>query len=504
MILLCNFNENCVIGGMNAIGFLACGILCKICNHPSLIYDAAAEMAGAYHPRSVMDMASSKRAATTAPLRRSSRSTTKAKTRSSSASRKSSGKRNKVELEGLYEIFPDGYYSDGNPLSPSHSTKCAFVMKFLTNLKKECDDKVVIVSVYVETLNLLSKMLDAVSIGYLRLDGSVPTKKRQQFVDQFNDPKEPYMVLLLSNRAGGCGLNLIGANRLIMFDPDWNPANDAQAMARVWRSGQKKPTFIYRLLSTGAIEEKMFQRQTFKSDMAEQIVADECGDVTEFAVKELKAIFEYNEKTKCDTLDRLKGTKGFSSWDRHTSCFNVGDPMLYQPSKGAVTYLLKRIINDEKDKKRMKIEREKAEKEKREASLKPKPRPKPKVKAKPKPRALPKKTSRVVKKKKIRIVEESEEDDDDEDESESDNDSGSDSDIEIVTAKKKKNDDSSSSADEDDEDGDESALSSVRESESQSESDIDLDQDDASSSVSSSSSDKENRRLGRKRSRRRS
>lgn len=54
---------------------------------------------------------------------------------------------------------------------------------------------------------------------------------------------------MLSSKAGGCGLNLIGANRLVMFDPDWNPANDDQAMARVWRDGQRKPVFIYRLFS---------------------------------------------------------------------------------------------------------------------------------------------------------------------------------------------------------------------------------------------------------------
>lgn len=54
---------------------------------------------------------------------------------------------------------------------------------------------------------------------------------------------------MLSSKAGGCGLNLIGANRLVMFDPDWNPANDDQAMARVWRDGQKKICFIYRLLA---------------------------------------------------------------------------------------------------------------------------------------------------------------------------------------------------------------------------------------------------------------
>ena len=52
--------------------------------------------------------------------------------------------------------------------------------------------------------------------------------------------QSPEFIFMLSSKAGGCGLNLIGANRLVMFDPDWNPANDDQAMARVWRDGQKK------------------------------------------------------------------------------------------------------------------------------------------------------------------------------------------------------------------------------------------------------------------------
>ena len=74
-------------------------------------------------------------------------------------------------------------------------------------------------------------------------------KKRAKVVDQFNDPTSPEFIFMLSSKAGGCGLNLIGANRLVMFDPDWNPANDEQAMARVWRDGQKKECFIYRLLA---------------------------------------------------------------------------------------------------------------------------------------------------------------------------------------------------------------------------------------------------------------
>ena len=68
-------------------------------------------------------------------------------------------------------------------------------------------------------------------------------------------------VSLLSSQAGGCGLNLIGANRLVLFDPDWNPANDKQAAARVWRDGQKKRVYIYRMLCAGSIEEKVLERQ---------------------------------------------------------------------------------------------------------------------------------------------------------------------------------------------------------------------------------------------------
>ncbi len=63
---------------------------------------------------------------------------------------------------------------------------------------------------------------------------SLSIKKRAALVDQFNDPRSPEFVFLLSSKAGGCGLNLIGANRIVLYDPDWNPATDLQAMARVW------------------------------------------------------------------------------------------------------------------------------------------------------------------------------------------------------------------------------------------------------------------------------
>jgi SNF2 family DNA or RNA helicase len=72
-------------------------------------------------------------------------------------------------------------------------------------------------------------------------------------VEDFCDTKQNNFVFLLSSKAGGCGLNLIGANRLILFDPDWNPATDKQAAARVWRNGQTKHVYVYRLLATGVL-----------------------------------------------------------------------------------------------------------------------------------------------------------------------------------------------------------------------------------------------------------
>ena len=98
----------------------------------------------------------------------------------------------------------------------------------------------------------------------LRLDGSTPTDKRQKMVKYFNQPAGQFFIMLLSAKAGGVGLTLTGANRLILMEPDFNPAVDAQAMGRVYREGQAKPVFVYRLLSRGTIDEQIIERQVKK------------------------------------------------------------------------------------------------------------------------------------------------------------------------------------------------------------------------------------------------
>ncbi|KHJ45305.1 protein, SNF2 family [Trichuris suis] len=112
------------------------------------------------------------------------------------------------------------------------------------------DEKVVIASNFTETLNVIQSYCVSVGYSLYRLDGSTNPAARQKMVDKFNSENDRTFLFLLSTKAGGLGLNLIGANRLILYDLDWNPTCDKQAMARVWRDGQRRVCHIYRLIVT--------------------------------------------------------------------------------------------------------------------------------------------------------------------------------------------------------------------------------------------------------------
>ena len=115
---------------------------------------------------------------------------------------------------------------------------------------------------------------------------------------------------LIYIKAGGCGLNLVGANRLFMFDPDWNPATDLQAMARIYRQGQKRRCFIYRMFSAGTVEEVILQRQVLKGGLAETIDTASTKKLS-FTNEELKDCFTLKKMQvgQCDTKNKLG-----SSW----------------------------------------------------------------------------------------------------------------------------------------------------------------------------------------------
>ncbi|KAM4062256.1 type III restriction enzyme, res subunit [Hirsutella rhossiliensis] len=172
--------------------------------------------------------------------------------------------------------------------------------------REDTNDKIVLISNYTSTLDLFERLCRSRQYGCLRLDGTMNVNKRQKLVDRFNDPDGDEFVFLLSSKAGGCGINLIGANRLVLFDPDWNPAADQQALARVWRDGQKKDCFVYRFIATGTIEEKIFQRQSHKQSLSSCVV-DSAEDVERhFSLDSLRELFQYRPDTRSDTHETFK------------------------------------------------------------------------------------------------------------------------------------------------------------------------------------------------------
>ncbi|KNC50305.1 CAMK protein kinase [Thecamonas trahens ATCC 50062] len=208
------------------------------------------------------------------------------------------------ELREALEDYPS-LTSSTAAIVPELSSKMQVLLGLLDHLAASTTDKIVIVSNYTQTLTLIADILEARGMLFLRLDGSVPAAKRPSLVTRFNAAGDTERIFLLSAKAGGVGLNLIGANRLVMLDPDWNPATDLQAMGRVWRDGQTKRVILYRFLTTGTIEEKIWQRQIMKQGLSDVIVDDNAAKTGSFTNSELRNLFKYNANTLADTHDLI-------------------------------------------------------------------------------------------------------------------------------------------------------------------------------------------------------
>ena len=126
--------------------------------------------------------------------------------------------------------------------------------------------KLLIFSNYTRVLDVLESYLKSKGASFLRLDGSTSSNLRLGMCDQFNSDSSIF-CFLISTKAGGVGLNLTGASRVVIFDPDWNPANDLQAQDRAFRIGQKQDVRVYRLISSGSIEEMKYIRQMYKTQV---------------------------------------------------------------------------------------------------------------------------------------------------------------------------------------------------------------------------------------------
>lgn len=157
------------------------------------------------------------------------------------------------QLGHLFEIFErKGYVHNDSDLEAVFSPKLRVLKNLLKNIQHgNRDDRVVIVSYYTHVLDLIEKMCRKETFPFVRFDGQTSGKKRESLISDFNNShKRDQFVMTLSSRAGGCGISLIGANHLIMFDPDWNPANDDQVRKIFPSETHWKRQFLHSVLLT--------------------------------------------------------------------------------------------------------------------------------------------------------------------------------------------------------------------------------------------------------------
>ncbi|CAE6468893.1 unnamed protein product [Rhizoctonia solani] len=222
------------------------------------------------------------------------------------------GKTTRTLVQEALGLLPPGAAPDDITLSG----KLIALATLLKQLRQTTEEKCILVSHYTSTLNIVEAYCRSVYYTYSRLDGSTAVTKRQQLVDEFNQAKQSKKFLfLLSAKAGGVGLNLIGASRLILIDSDWNPSHDLQSMARIHRDGQKRPVFIYRLITTGTIDEKIYQRQVTKLGLSNSLMSESSGkeansssksSADSFTQRDLQDIFSIHPHTLCQTHELLQ------------------------------------------------------------------------------------------------------------------------------------------------------------------------------------------------------
>eukprot|EP00250_Pteridium_aquilinum_P017954 c23861_g1_i1 orf=626-5110(-) len=190
------------------------------------------------------------------------------------------------------------------------SGKLVLMDKMMVKLKEQ-GHRVLIYSQFKIMLDIIEDWLALKKWSYERIDGNINGSERQIRIDRFNAPNSKRFCFLLSTRAGGLGINLATADTVIIYDSDWNPHADLQAMARAHRLGQTNKVMIYRLVTRGTIEERMMQ-MTKKKMVLEHLVVgrlkhqqvlnqEELDDILRYGAKELFAD-ENDEKMKSQQI----------------------------------------------------------------------------------------------------------------------------------------------------------------------------------------------------------
>eukprot|EP00004_Rigifila_ramosa_P009475 TRINITY_DN2104_c0_g1_i2.p1 TRINITY_DN2104_c0_g1~~TRINITY_DN2104_c0_g1_i2.p1 ORF type:complete len:1491 (+),score=355.43 TRINITY_DN2104_c0_g1_i2:89-4474(+) len=203
------------------------------------------------------------------------------------------------------------------------SGKLALLDRMLEKLK-ERGHRVLIFSLMTRMLDILEDYCELKGFLYERLDGEIDTNVRQQSIDRFNKADSNRFIFLISTRAGGQGINLATADTVIIYDSDWNPHNDIQALSRAHRIGQQKKVMIYRLISKNSVEEVVIQRAkqklvlehlvVRKMNTKEKMDTHELDEILRFGAAEVfkegnTTSVEYDDDALLALLDRNQQAK---------------------------------------------------------------------------------------------------------------------------------------------------------------------------------------------------
>lgn len=148
------------------------------------------------------------------------------------------------------------------------------VLDKLLTLKKKQGSRVLIFSQMSRVLDILEDYCHFRGHEYCRIDGGTAHEDRIAAIDEYNAPGSSKFVFLLTTRAGGLGINLVTADTVVLFDSDWNPQADLQAMDRAHRIGQTKQVWVYRLVTKDAVEERILDRATQKLKLDKLVIQE--------------------------------------------------------------------------------------------------------------------------------------------------------------------------------------------------------------------------------------
>jgi SNF2 family DNA or RNA helicase len=172
------------------------------------------------------------------------------------------------------------------------SVKFDFFINMMDDILGE-GHKVLVFSQFVKVLSVIREHFDGKKLKYSYIDGSIDVKTRGKMVEAFQE-REDTRVFLLSLKAGGVAINLTAADYVIIFDPWWNPAVEAQAIDRSHRIGQTKKVLVYRMVVKDTIEEKMILLQEQKKELVDKLIASDGGAFKNLTKEDVLSLFRYS------------------------------------------------------------------------------------------------------------------------------------------------------------------------------------------------------------------